>query len=221
MNQPALDEKTIEQTTKNIELVGCLIDELIDGATELDEEARTTPLVLLPVDDPEQAQANFELSLRAMDRGEAVRLQLVGKRPVDADAWKATDIHSIRVTELRPHWPDVMPLPDDVRLVYDKSRDTLLITFKTRRRRFVSIPVNRNVAVQIDPKTSEVSGYLIVSFLQMVAPQSPTLISALRKAQVRRITERELGGVLISGDERDLSARETADVIHELSRLTA
>lgn len=221
MNQPTLDERMIEQTTKNIELVGRLIDELIDDKTNLDEEARTTPLVLLPVDDPEQAQANFKMSLRAIERGESVRLQLVGKQPVDAEAWEASDVQSIQMMEIRPHWPYVMPLPDDVRLVYDKSRDALLITLKPRRRQFVSVPVNPNVAVQIDPKTHEVSGYLIVSFLQVIAPQSPTLISAFRKARFRRITERELGGVSISGEERDLSVRETADVINELSRLTA
>lgn len=221
MDQLALDEKTVEQTTKNIELVSRLIDELIDGTAELNAEAQNTPLILMPVDDPELARVNFEMSLRAVERGESVRLHLVGKHPVDAEAWKAMDIHSIQVTELRPHWPDVPPLPDNIRLVYDKSRDALLITFKPRRRRFVSVLVNPNVAVQVDPKTHEVSGYLIVSFLQMIAPQSPTLISAFRKAQFRRITERELGGVAINGEERELSVRETVDVINELSRLIA
>ena len=221
MNPPALDEKTIEQTTKNIELVGRLVDELVDGTTELDEEARTTPLVLLPVDDPKQARANYELSLHAMERGEAVRLQLVGKQPVDTDAWKATDIHSIRLTELRPRWPDVLPLPDNVRLVYDKSRDALLVILRPRRRRFVSMPVNPHVAIQLGPKTHEVSGYLIVSFLQVIAPQSPTLISVFRKARFRRITEHELGGVSMTGEEQKLSQRETAAVINELSRLIA
>lgn len=221
MSAPTMDKKIVDQTTKNIALVGRLIDEILDGATELDADVRTTPLILIPTDDPGLARENFEMSLRLVEQGKPTRLQLLGKRPVDSPAWRTTDIHSISVTQVKPHWPKKRPAAENVRIIYDKSRDALLVTFRTRRPDIASIGVNPYVAVQFNQKTHEITGYLIVSFLQAVAPNSPTLVSAFRKAQFRRITERELGGILIQGKEEALSELETINVLNELSRLIA
>lgn len=221
MQTSTMENNVVEQTTKNIELVGRLIDEILDGSTELDSNARSIPLVLIPVDDPELARKNFELSLRMADDGITTRLQLIGKRPVDSSAWRETDMHSIEVKNITPHWPKVQPTSDDLRIIYDRSRDALLVTFKARRTHITSVPLSPYVAVQINPKTQEISGYLIVSFLQVVAQNSPTLISAFRKARFRKITERELGGILVTGKEEKLSDIETVNVINEFNRLIA
>ncbi len=94
MSKPEITKQVVDQTTQNIALVGRLIDELLSGSTILDEDARITPLVLLPVDDPDLARANTEMSIRMADRGQATRLQSVGEQPVNSLARSTADTQS-------------------------------------------------------------------------------------------------------------------------------
>lgn len=211
-----------QRTTRNIALVGRFIEEILEDDDVLAGVPADASLILVPIDDPDLARDNLELALRAANRGERVRLQLVGRQPVDAPAWRPYDIGGFDLTEVRPHFPPEPPAATDVSIVYDQPHDTLLVDLAGGRRHGVSIPVNQYLAIRIDPETHELTGYLMASFLQVGAAQSPILAAALRKAQFRAITDAELGGLEIAGTSTDgLSDDEAIAVVTELSRLIA
>lgn len=222
MKQEPIDPAVVEQTTRNIALIGRFVEEILESDSALAGVPSDASLVLVPVDDASLARANFELALRAVNRGENVRLHLVGRKPVDSPVWQAFDLSGFDLEEVRPHLPAEPPASADVMIVYDQQHDALLVDFFGGRRTGIGIPVNAYVAIRIDPETHELIGYLVVSFLQVGAAQSPVLASALRKAQMRPITDAELGGLEIhSVSSESLSDGEAIAVVTEISRLIA
>jgi hypothetical protein len=211
-----------QQTTRNVALVGRFIDEILANDDVLAGVPKDASLVLVPVDDSSLARANFEIALRIANRGENVRLQLVGRPPIDSPVWQPNDLSGFDLQEIRPHFPTEPPVSTDVTIVYDQEHDALLVDFYGGRRQGIGVPVNEYVAIRIDPESHELIGYLVASFLQVGAVQSPILASALRKAHFRTITDVELGGLQIAGESSEsLSDHETMAVVTEITRLIA
>lgn len=221
MTESRVTDDMRNQTAKNLELIGRFLAEELEHGSADSEQSADIPLVLVPTDDESLARSNFELALRAADRGLRTRLHLVGRQKLMAPAWEKNDLKSIQLSQIRPHFPQEKPAPSDIVIVYDKRRDALLVDFFGGRRRALVLPVNEYAAVRIDPDTHDLIGYLLVSFLQVGAMNSPVLASALRKAEFRPITEEELGGIKIQGSDSPLSENEALAVVTEITRLIA
>src|SRR5829696_1626580 len=109
MNHNRIEAENADRTTRNIALVGRFLDEVLADDSALADVPNEASLVLVPVDDPNLARANFELALRTANRGEKVRLHLVGRQPVDVPAWQANDLSGFEVEEIRPRFPAELP----------------------------------------------------------------------------------------------------------------
>jgi hypothetical protein len=108
----------------------------------------------------------------------------------------------------------------DVRMVYDQSRDTLMVDHFGGRRTGWLLPVSPHVMLRIDPENHEIVGYVVASYLQAEAFQSPVLVRALRKAEFRPITDEELGDIeIVRSGETPFDDDEAADVASQFIRM--
>jgi hypothetical protein len=74
-----------EQTTRNIELIGDVIQWELNDEFLLEQQDEGVRIILLPVDDVELAHANLDMALRFASNGDKLSLQIVPARRSDAD----------------------------------------------------------------------------------------------------------------------------------------
>ena len=192
MSDDSIHPRIVDQTTKNLGLARRFLAEAFENDAIVDEIPSGTKLVLIPLEDPELAQMNFELAVRQMMQGERVAMRLVGGLTPEAEAWKAADVRNIFVHEIK--FPDKELHAGDVSIVWDQDRDTLLVNYFSDRELEVKwLDVGPHVKLQVDAHNYEIVGYLVSSFFQMEALHSSALLRAFRKAEIRPITDEELG----------------------------
>jgi hypothetical protein len=212
MTEHPIERRVAEQTAKNLDLTKRFIDKLLEDDSALDDVPAGTRLVLISPDDPEQASRNFELAVREMMHGRRVAMRLVGGLTPELEAWRQSDVRNIFMHEIR--FPTKGLHAEGVRLVYDQPRDTLLVDYFDWQRSPVRlVEISPNVILRIEEETYEIVGYLLASFLQREALRSPALIRALRKAEMRSLTDEELGDVeIVRGGEEPFDDDEAAAV---------
>lgn len=222
-----IDPLTVEMTTRNIRLTGRFLEEILDNPDILDEFPDDATVVLMPPDDPDLALYNANLALTLGGTNEDIIVRRVGIEPLAVPAWETNEIRSMRYRELQPHWPEtIAPTPGDLQIVYDRERDVLRIDFFGGRRLGMGVPFRAGTVLLIDPDADdEIVGYLIGGFLEVAAQRAPQLITTLRLADLRPLTDDELGGLAPppapeAGGNR--TEREKADSLaSEFGKLTA
>jgi hypothetical protein len=192
MSDQELSPLVVKQTTANLELTKRFVEELLDDPSGLDDVPEGSRIVLIPADDPELGQLNFETAVREMMQGRRVVMRLVGGLAPEAEAWKAADIRNIFMHEVK--FPEKSLQASDVKIVWDQSRDTLLVDFFADRQFDVKwLPLGRHIMLRVETSNHEIVGYRISSFFQLDALRSLALLRAFRKAEIRPITDQELG----------------------------
>jgi hypothetical protein len=212
MTDQPTDRRIVEQTTRNLALAEQFLADVLADESILDSVPEEARIVLVPSEgDPELGRMNFEMAVREMMHGRPVVIQRVGGLTPEAKAWRATDKRQILMHEVR--FPTAAMHADDVRIVFDQARDTLLVDYFGGRRIGWPLPVTPHVMLRIDPENHEVVGYLIASYLQAEAFRSPVLARALRKAEFRPITDEELGDIeIMRSGKTPFDDDEAADV---------
>lgn len=226
-NPHTLNPMTVEMTTRNIRLTGRFLAEVMDDPDILNEIPDDATVVLLPTDDPELAQYNIDLMTTAGMTGGGVIVRRVGVPPLNVPAWQANEHLAFAYREPRPHWPDqVAPNSGDLQIVYDRERDVLRVDFSGGQRLGIGLPWRTGTALLIDPDANdEIVGYLIGDFLEVAAQRAPQLITTLRLAEIRSLTEAELSGLVPpeapeAGGKRS-EQEKAGSLAHEFDKLTA
>ncbi len=200
-NAPTLTPTQVAQTTKNIRLAGRFMREVLADPTLLERTPDGSTLMLLPNDDPDLAAANLDLATRITERGQEVRLQLVGAPIPDAEQWRPQDRRGFEFREMRPRWPDQPPAEQDLRVVYDGRRDVLRIDLYAGGPKEIAVPLNDPLLVLIDLESQEAFGYLVPDFLARAVRRSPRVATILAVADLRSLGIDELGGLVEPEDE--------------------
>ncbi len=233
-NAPTLTPAQVAQTTKNIRLAGRFMREVIADPTLLERTPDSSTLVLLPNNDPDLAAANLDLAACITERGQEVRLQLVGAPIPDAEQWRTQDRRGFEFREMRPRWPEQPPVEHELRVIYDGRRDVLRIDLYAGGPKEVALPLSGSLFVLFDLDSQEAFGYLVPRFLARAVRRSPRMATILAVADLRDLRSEELGGLAEpEGEENPLETESpkpapsglreqvVAAVVDDLNRLSA
>jgi hypothetical protein len=218
MSEPPIHPRIVEQTSKNFALARQFLAEMLDDPAQFDAVPEASRVILIPSDDDELAGMNVALAVQEMFRGNAVTLQRVGGPSPEAEAWRAVDQRHLLMHDVR--FPTAELLASEVKIVYDQTRDTLLVDyFNGKRADFLWLEISPHIILRIDRVSHEIVGYLIASYLQSEAYRSPVIARALRKASFRSITDEELGDIaIVQHEETPFDDDEAAAVASEFIR---
>jgi hypothetical protein len=118
--------------------------------------------------------------------------------------------------------PDVLARLDPAKTTvsYDRDSDTLMVHFGGRGRPAVSVPspkpLTRDfVFLRFDPASGELVGVQVEDFLNLFLPEHPETGILVERAELRGITEAELGALLRTLPDEPKAASSEA-VIEEL-----
>jgi hypothetical protein len=214
MSDQPLPARVVEQTNKNLALAERFLAEVLEDESILDGIEKDSRLVLIPRDDQLLARANFELALRETLEGRKVALRLVGGLSSESHIWHAADVRDLLMHEINLPTPDLRA--EEVRIVWDQARDTLLVDFATASRPdFRWLQIDPHVLLRVETETFNIVGYLIESFFTFEARRSPALLRAFRGAEIRAISDEELGEeqiAIVHRGESSLTDEEAAEV---------
>ena len=192
MTDQPLHPRIVEQTTKNLALSRQFLDDVLEDDSVLDDIPEGTKLILIPLDDPELGQMNFEMAVHEMMQGHKVVMRRVGGLTPEAEAWRVADVRHLFMHEIK--FPTTDLHASDVKIVWDQERDTLLVDYFSGRDIEVKwLEVGPHIMLRVDTQSHEIAGYLISSFFQLEALHSAALLRAFRMADIRAITDEELG----------------------------
>jgi hypothetical protein len=189
-------EGIADYTEKNIELAGQLLEKILADPDILDEIPENAMIVVIPNDDAELTAHNLAMAEQWLERKQEVLLYPIGKRQPESDRWQAAHHRFVKYRRREPHLPDsVAPEAGDLKIVYDRDRDVLFVDFFGGRRSAIGAPASDLIAYRIDPDSGEIIGFLVAGFLESIVQRSPQLTTTLRAAEMRSITDEELGGL--------------------------
>jgi len=196
MSDETIPRDLAEMTTKNLDLAGRVLQEILADPDILDEIPDGATVVPMPFDDRELAEHNLALATAHGEAGKNVVLWRVDVPEPDVPAWRSTEIRAFSTHFFKPHWPQtVVPEPGDLLIVYDRDRDVLLVDFFGGKREAVGLPFKPLVALRVDPANDEVVGYLLSGFLEVMAQREPRLVTTIRRAELRAITPEEFANL--------------------------
>jgi hypothetical protein len=183
----------VAQIEANIDLAFRFMEEAIDDPAILDKIPNGAAVVFLPADNPDLSMANFALATKLAEGGRQVQMRVVGGSVPEAERWREVDQRDFKLTHLRPRWVEGLD-PNDLRIIYDHERDVLLIDLVAGRRTGTAVPF-RGIYMVVDMPTPEAFGYLVPGFLAHAVRKVPRLAQLLVVADLRPLTEDELGGL--------------------------
>jgi Family of unknown function (DUF5647) len=197
MNDETTPRDIAEQTTKNINLAGRFLQEVLADPDVLDKIPDDATVVLIPPDDSDLARGNLALATKYAEAGKEVVLYRVGVPEPDVPAWREHEMTTIAMRKIAVHWPPALaPESGDLIIVYDRDRDVLFVDFFGLRRLGMGFPIGGSgMAARVDVETEEIVGYLLAGFLTATVLRAPHLTSLLRIAEFRELTFEELGGL--------------------------
>lgn len=197
----AMGARTAEMTTKNLGLIAQFLREALAEPGRIERLPDEASIVLLPEDDPALARENVALAELLVSRGEHIRLERVGVPRTDHPAWEVNQLRAIRFSRLRPRWA-LSADPGLLTVVYDAGRDTLRVDLFGGRREGVAVPLNPYAMLLVDLSAQESFGYLLPGFLARAVRRIPRLGQLLAVADLRPLTDEELGGADLETNER-------------------
>ncbi len=225
MSDQTIPRDLAEMATRNIDLAGQLLQEILADPSILDEIPDGATVVPMPFEDPELARHNAALLTKLMEENRNVVVRRVGVPMPDLPAWRATEQLMFETRMIAPHWPEIVaPEPGDLIIVYDRDRDILLVDVFGLRREGIGYPMSRQVAARDDLESGEIVGYLLLGFLASVVLRAPHLTSLLRVAAFRAISGDELGGLIppeVSRPGPDTERKAAEALANEFSDLIA
>src|SRR5215211_1618806 len=92
MSDETIPRDLAEMTTKNFDLAGQFLQEILADPDILDEIPDGATVVLMPHGDTDLSEHNFSLAMREGDAGKNVLIRRVGVPEPDVPAWRSTEI---------------------------------------------------------------------------------------------------------------------------------
>lgn len=150
-----LDDRTMSNTTANIDLAGRLLHEIVADPDALDRIPDGATLVVLPYDDEALALHNLAMAGALVNQGRTVYFRRVGGSADAGDSatWNGAD-------ERWPRWSE-SPGGHGLSLIHDSEAATLTVDFFTGPRATTRLAIGERTALVVDRDTFEVVGYVL------------------------------------------------------------